>query len=185
MTRRRNPSPIELQTAQADPRLQAAHAARRITNLNWRDQAACSGKDIDAFFPEPSGPTAYPLQICKLCDVRDTCLADALNVQEREGIRGATTPRERAAMLIVWNHLEPEEEPAEQAPAVPSDWVHVPRCAKGHPQTPEVAGADKNGRPYCKTCMRQNGAKGGYALIKTKQRKKAAEAVDAPERVPA
>lgn len=73
---------------------------------DWRDRAACLGADDEVFFPD-RGDTAgadAALRICATCPVTTECLAAALTEegnlagQYRHGIRGGTTPEQRAHM---------------------------------------------------------------------------------------
>lgn len=69
----------------------------------WETQAACRGLGPDLFFPTDPVTTerAYDRgkAFCRLCDVRDKCLAMALKAEEtnpyRYGLFGGMTPKER------------------------------------------------------------------------------------------
>ena len=61
----------------------------------WQDQALCAQTDPDAFFPEKGGSTREAKRICKACSVRDECLEFALEHDERFGIWGGLSERER------------------------------------------------------------------------------------------
>lgn len=65
----------------------------------WRAQAACSAPDVDpeVMFPESMTPsrTAEGRKICRGCPVTSTCLDYALEADERQGIWGGLTPKER------------------------------------------------------------------------------------------
>lgn len=101
MTARRRALPHEVEAARRDPRLLAARSARP-DDPGWRTRARCRTVDPEAFFPLPTEPTDMPVAICRGCDVSPECLASALNAGECEGVWGATTPRERHAMVIAW-----------------------------------------------------------------------------------
>ncbi len=72
----------------------------------WQEQALCNEVDPALFMPDVYIPanTAEPIGICNRCPVKPACLDAALDEerglphQMRESIRGATTPRERAAI---------------------------------------------------------------------------------------
>lgn len=64
-------------------------------DIEWQDQAACNGLDVDQFFPEKGGSSKDAKRICLRCPVRRPCLAYALELGERFGIWGATSERER------------------------------------------------------------------------------------------
>ncbi|WP_225976680.1 MULTISPECIES: WhiB family transcriptional regulator [Corynebacterium] len=61
----------------------------------WHDQALCAQTDPEAFFPEKGGSTREAKRICKACGVRDECLEYALLHDERFGIWGGLSERER------------------------------------------------------------------------------------------
>ncbi|GAB2500219.1 Transcriptional regulator WhiB2 [Corynebacterium atrinae] len=61
----------------------------------WQDQALCAQTDPEAFFPEKGGSTREAKRICQACSVRDDCLEYALEHDERFGIWGGLSDRER------------------------------------------------------------------------------------------
>lgn len=61
----------------------------------WQERALCSQTDPEAFFPEKGGSTREAKRICLGCDVRDACLDYALANDERFGIWGGLSERER------------------------------------------------------------------------------------------
>lgn len=61
----------------------------------WQDQALCAQTDPEAFFPEKGGSTREAKRICQACSVRDECLEFALEHDERFGIWGGLSERER------------------------------------------------------------------------------------------
>ncbi|GAA2523863.1 WhiB family transcriptional regulator [Pilimelia columellifera] len=61
----------------------------------WQERALCSQTDPEAFFPEKGGSTREAKRICSRCDVRDDCLEYALGHDERFGIWGGLSERER------------------------------------------------------------------------------------------
>ncbi|GAA1926287.1 hypothetical protein GCM10009775_18110 [Microbacterium aoyamense] len=63
--------------------------------LSWQTDALCSQTDPEAFFPEKGGSTRDAKRICTTCDVRDQCLEYALQNDERFGIWGGLSERER------------------------------------------------------------------------------------------
>ncbi|WP_298088495.1 WhiB family transcriptional regulator [uncultured Corynebacterium sp.] len=62
---------------------------------DWQEQALCAQTDPEAFFPEKGGSTREAKRICRACDVRDECLEFALEHDERFGIWGGLSERER------------------------------------------------------------------------------------------
>ncbi|MDR2999118.1 WhiB family transcriptional regulator [Microbacterium sp. NPDC057659] len=63
--------------------------------LAWQADALCAQVDPEAFFPEKGGSTRDAKRICSSCDVRGECLEYALNNDERFGIWGGLSERER------------------------------------------------------------------------------------------
>jgi WhiB family redox-sensing transcriptional regulator len=61
----------------------------------WQERALCAQTDPEAFFPEKGGSTREAKQICNSCDVRTECLEYALGHDERFGIWGGLSERER------------------------------------------------------------------------------------------
>ncbi len=63
--------------------------------LSWQHQALCAQTDPEAFFPEKGGSTREAKGICSSCEVRAECLEYALTNDERFGIWGGLSERER------------------------------------------------------------------------------------------
>ena len=61
----------------------------------WQEQALCAQTDPEAFFPEKGGSTREAKRICQACAIRDECLEYALLNDERFGIWGGLSERER------------------------------------------------------------------------------------------
>ncbi|WP_372507531.1 WhiB family transcriptional regulator [Mycolicibacterium doricum] len=61
----------------------------------WQERALCAQTDPEAFFPEKGGSTREAKRICHGCEVRDECLDYALAHDERFGIWGGLSERER------------------------------------------------------------------------------------------
>jgi WhiB family redox-sensing transcriptional regulator len=62
---------------------------------SWRLDALCAETDPEAFFPEKGGSTREAKRVCSGCAVRDECLEYALANDERFGIWGGLSERER------------------------------------------------------------------------------------------
>jgi WhiB family redox-sensing transcriptional regulator len=62
---------------------------------DWQERALCAQTDPEAFFPEKGGSTREAKRICQGCEVRDECLEYALMHDERFGIWGGLSERER------------------------------------------------------------------------------------------
>jgi WhiB family transcriptional regulator, redox-sensing transcriptional regulator len=63
--------------------------------LSWHERALCAQTDPEAFFPEKGGSTREAKRVCLECEVRDECLSYALAHDERFGIWGGLSERER------------------------------------------------------------------------------------------
>lgn len=61
----------------------------------WQERALCAQTDPEAFFPEKGGSTREAKRICQGCEVKDMCLEYALANDERFGIWGGLSERER------------------------------------------------------------------------------------------
>jgi WhiB family redox-sensing transcriptional regulator len=73
-----------LETGQAPP-----------PELAWQERALCAQTDPEAFFPEKGGSTREAKRVCMSCEVRAECLDYALEHDERFGIWGGLSERER------------------------------------------------------------------------------------------
>lgn len=63
--------------------------------FGWREQALCAQTDPESFFPEKGCSTKDAKSICALCPVRAECLAEAIEQDERFGVWGGLSERER------------------------------------------------------------------------------------------
>jgi WhiB family redox-sensing transcriptional regulator len=63
--------------------------------LSWQERALCAQTDPEAFFPEKGGSTREAKKVCVSCEVRAECLEYALAHDERFGIWGGLSERER------------------------------------------------------------------------------------------
>lgn len=61
----------------------------------WQERALCAQTDPEAFFPEKGGSTREAKKVCLGCEVRAECLEYALANDERFGIWGGLSERER------------------------------------------------------------------------------------------
>lgn len=70
------------------------HDGEKI-ELSWQERSLCAQTDPEAFFPEKGGSTREAKRVCLSCDVRSECLEYALAHDERFGIWGGLSERER------------------------------------------------------------------------------------------
>ena len=66
-----------------------------VEELGWQERALCAQTDPEAFFPEKGGSTREAKKVCLSCEVRVECLEYALEQDERFGIWGGLSERER------------------------------------------------------------------------------------------
>jgi WhiB family redox-sensing transcriptional regulator len=71
-------------------------------SARWWDDAACASADPDLFYPQEFATTEEKREaekaakrICRHCQVRGMCLEVALNDNERHGVWGGLSARER------------------------------------------------------------------------------------------
>lgn len=64
-------------------------------DTGWRDSAICAQTDPEEFFPDKGGGTRQAKRVCAACTVRTECLEYALEHDERFGIWGGMSERER------------------------------------------------------------------------------------------
>jgi WhiB family redox-sensing transcriptional regulator len=67
---------------------------------SWRQAALCAETDPEAFFPEKGGSTREAKRVCAGCPVRLQCLEYALGNDERFGIWGGLSERERRRLRL-------------------------------------------------------------------------------------
>jgi WhiB family redox-sensing transcriptional regulator len=63
--------------------------------MAWQEKALCAQTDPEAFFPEKGGSTREAKRVCQSCEVQVECLEYALAHDERFGIWGGLSERER------------------------------------------------------------------------------------------
>ena len=64
----------------------------------WAADGLCAQTDPDAFFPDLGGSVKQAKKVCAQCDVRAECLDWALSTNERFGVWGGKSERERRAL---------------------------------------------------------------------------------------
>ncbi len=77
---------------------------------DWYDEAQCIGSSTEIFFPQVGGKgesvhtakmVSLAKSICQACVVREVCLRHAIETNEKEGIWGGKTFRERKRLRTV------------------------------------------------------------------------------------
>ncbi|MDG9701715.1 WhiB family transcriptional regulator [Streptomyces sp. DH37] len=64
-------------------------------DMSWQDSALCAQTGPDPFYPTKGGTVRDAKRICGRCEVKDSCLDDALATGDDHGIRAGLTARER------------------------------------------------------------------------------------------
>jgi hypothetical protein len=65
---------------------------------DFREQAACTSADPEAFFPDKGNSAKPAKDLCKRCPAIVECLDWALEHNEQFGVWAGTTPDERKAL---------------------------------------------------------------------------------------
>ncbi|GHE48874.1 hypothetical protein GCM10017771_70200 [Streptomyces capitiformicae] len=61
----------------------------------WQERALCAQTGADFFFPEPGSSVREAKRICGMCEMRSACLDYALTNDERFGVWGGLSEKER------------------------------------------------------------------------------------------
>lgn len=64
-------------------------------DTSWMEFAACRGLDPALFYPEQGEEASVPKMVCQTCVVRPACLDHALAENEKHGVWGGASERER------------------------------------------------------------------------------------------
>lgn len=74
---------------------------------DWQDEALCAQTGGDFFFPEPGSSVREAKRICAMCRIRQACLEYALAHDERFGVWGGLSEKERLALRRDAAHRRP------------------------------------------------------------------------------
>lgn len=66
---------------------------------DWKRLGPCNNYDPNVFFPTGAAGVEIARRICARCIVRDICLEHALNNNEKNGVWGGASERERSRIL--------------------------------------------------------------------------------------
>lgn len=71
--------------------------------MTWRTHAACRGTDPDLFYPERGDNVGHrqAVAVCRGCPVRAECLDDALAHNEKVGVWGGLSERQRRQLRTI------------------------------------------------------------------------------------
>jgi WhiB family redox-sensing transcriptional regulator len=67
-------------------------------DLAWREDALCAQAGPEFFFPAPGSSTREAKQLCGACEGRLACLEYALSHDERFGVWGGLSEKERVRL---------------------------------------------------------------------------------------
>lgn len=90
----------------------------------WSEQAACADADPEVWFPEKGGTSRPAKRVCNgddtrpACPVRDECLDYALDNDERFGVWGGLSERQRRRLR---ERVGPPEQAEPPAPSCGTD----------------------------------------------------------------
>ena len=81
---------------------------------SWETRAACATPQVDPnwFFPDKGGSSRRAKAVCSSCSVAVQCLNAALRREERFGVWGGLSERERRRLLRIANVPEDVEDVA-------------------------------------------------------------------------
>lgn len=74
-----------------------------VSRQRWQESALCGQTDPEAFYPEKRQPVNAAKRVCLACEVRAECLAEALAGDERFGVWGGLSEKERRALKKTMN----------------------------------------------------------------------------------
>lgn len=74
-------------------------------DLAWQDGALCAQTGAQFFFPEPGNSVREAKRICAACPIRSACLEYALNNDERFGVWGGLSEKERYGLRRARLHV--------------------------------------------------------------------------------
>ncbi|QDF18539.1 WhiB family transcription factor [Gordonia phage Pupper] len=67
----------------------------------WRDGGRCAEVDPEMFYPEKGGSTQDAKAVCRSCEVKVECLDFAVKTDERFGVWGGLSERERRRLKVI------------------------------------------------------------------------------------
>ncbi|BAU87213.1 transcription factor whiB [Streptomyces laurentii] len=72
-----------------------------VPDLSWQENALCAQAGPEFFFPAPGSSTREAKQLCGACEGRVACLEYALAHDERFGVWGGLSEKERIRLKRV------------------------------------------------------------------------------------
>ncbi|MFE9251397.1 WhiB family transcriptional regulator [Streptomyces sp. NPDC007088] len=71
------------------------------TEPGWQEGALCAQIGTEFFFPEPGSSVREAKRICRSCTIRRDCLEYALRQDERYGVWGGLSEKERKRLRVL------------------------------------------------------------------------------------
>ena len=90
-----DPQSVDASVWQAVAGLYSVSEGDAEGELAWQTDALCAQTDPEAFFPEKGGSTRDAKRVCEACPVSGQCLDYAMSNDEKFGIWGGLSERER------------------------------------------------------------------------------------------
>ena len=90
-----DPQSVDASVWQAVAGQYSVHEGDAEGELAWQTDALCAQTDPEAFFPEKGGSTRDAKRVCEACPVSGQCLDYAMANDEKFGIWGGLSERER------------------------------------------------------------------------------------------
>ena len=95
--------PVQSHQGTAMPDTATRMKKEGIPAMDWRHRSACLDEDPELFFPiGNTGPAILQIeeakQVCRRCEVREQCLAWALEAGQDHGVWGGLSEDERRAL---------------------------------------------------------------------------------------
>ena len=110
------------------------------------DRALCTQVDPELFYPAPGSTAAPAKRVCRQCPVADACLAYALEHDERWGVWGGLSERQREKLRTGYGSRPHQQRPIRHG------------TAAGY------AAHARKGTPPCEDCRR------AHALYRAQRR---------------
>lgn len=82
----------------SSPKFTVVPPAGTDNPFSWMDLGSCVGEDQDLWFPTEKSNAKTAKQICAACPVRLECLEYAVSANERYGVWGGLSYKERQAI---------------------------------------------------------------------------------------
>lgn len=128
------------------PQLTVVPPAGTDNPFSWMDYGSCVGEDQDLWFPPEKSNAKTAKQICAACPVRLECLEYAVSANERYGVWGGLSYKERQAIRSYRRRAVLAAVPGAIRP-VPGAVPCVARDLQAHAQPQTSASAPRATQP--------------------------------------